>query len=56
MVAAPPLTFQPHHHHPRRWPHAQDIEVQASHMGMGWAPEVLTHVTELLARRAGAPA
>lgn len=42
--------------HPRRWPHARDIEVQASHMGMGWAPEVLTHVTELLARRAEAPA
>jgi predicted alpha/beta hydrolase family esterase len=34
--------------HARRWPMAQDIEVQASHLGMGWAPEVLHRVTALL--------
>jgi len=37
--------------HARRWPLARDIEVQASHMGMGWAPEVLDHVTGVLACR-----
>ena len=37
--------------HERSWPLARDIEVQASHMGMGWAPEVLTRVTGLLACR-----
>lgn len=35
--------------HSRAWPLARDIEVQASHMGMGWSPEVLTRVTALLA-------
>lgn len=42
--------------HTRRWPLARDIEVQASHMGMGWAPEVLHRVTGVLACRGGAPA
>lgn len=37
--------------HPRYWPLARDIEVQASHMGMGWAPEVLNRVTSVLACR-----
>jgi len=37
--------------HSRSWPLARDIEVQASHMGMGWAPEVLTRVTRVLACR-----
>ena len=37
--------------HARPWPLARDIEVQASHMGMGWSPEVLTRVTKLLAIR-----
>lgn len=37
--------------HGRRWPLARDIEVQASHMGMGWAPEVLERVTGLLSCR-----
>lgn len=37
--------------HARRWPLARDIEVQASHMGMGWAPEVLNRVTGVLACR-----
>lgn len=41
--------------HARRWPLARDIEVQASHMGMGWAPEVLNRVTGVLACRRGAP-
>lgn len=36
--------------HARRHPQVQDIEVQASHLGMGWAPEVLTQVTALLGR------
>ncbi|MCE4555406.1 alpha/beta hydrolase [Roseateles cellulosilyticus] len=41
--------------HDRRWPLARDIEVDASHLGMGWAPEVLSRVTQLLAcRRRGA--
>ena len=35
--------------HTTDWPLARDIEVQASHMGMGWSPEVLTQVTALLA-------
>jgi pimeloyl-ACP methyl ester carboxylesterase len=35
--------------HTTSWPLARDIEVQASHMGMGWSPEVLTQVTKLLA-------
>lgn len=35
--------------HTERWPLARDIEVQASHMGMGWSPEVLQRVTALLA-------
>ena len=39
--------------HPRGWPHATDIEVQSSHLGMGWAPEVLTQVASLLAPRQG---
>lgn len=39
--------------HGERWPLARDIEVQASHMGMGWAPEVLHRVTGLLACRRG---
>lgn len=34
-------------------PLARDIEVQASHMGMGWAPEVLARVTAVLASRRG---
>lgn len=37
--------------HARRFALARDIEVQASHMGMGWAPEVLNHVTGVLACR-----
>lgn len=37
--------------HARRWPLARDIEVQASHMGMGWAPEVLSQVTRVLGCR-----
>ena len=37
--------------HARSWPLARDIEVQASHIGMGWAPEVLTRVTSVLACR-----
>jgi pimeloyl-ACP methyl ester carboxylesterase len=37
--------------HARKWTQARDIEVQASHMGMGWAPEVLHHVTRALAAR-----
>lgn len=37
--------------HARRWPLARDIEVQASHMGMGWAPEVLSRVTGVLGMR-----
>lgn len=37
--------------HARPWPLARDIEVQASHLGMGWAPEVLEHVTGVLACR-----
>lgn len=37
--------------HARRWPLARDIEVQASHLGMGWAPEVLDRVTGLLGCR-----
>lgn len=37
--------------HARRWPLARDIEVSASHMGMGWAPEVLARVAGLLACR-----
>ena len=42
--------------HARRWPLARDIEVQASHMGMGWAPEVLNRVTRVLACRRRASA
>ncbi len=43
--------------HASRWPLARDIEVQASHMGMGWAPEVLNRVTGVLGcRKAGAVA
>ena len=42
--------------HGRRWPLARDIEVQASHMGMGWAPEVLHRVTGLLGCRRKAAA
>lgn len=44
--------------HTARWPLARDIEVKASHIGMGWSPEVLTRVTSLLAiqRRAEAAA
>ncbi|KQW45344.1 MULTISPECIES: alpha/beta fold hydrolase [unclassified Roseateles] len=37
--------------HARRFRHVRDIEVQASHMGMGWAPEVLDQVSGLLAPR-----
>ncbi|RZL39688.1 MAG: alpha/beta fold hydrolase [Rubrivivax sp.] len=37
--------------HARAWPLARDIEVQASHMGMGWAPEVLNRVTGVLSCR-----
>ncbi|MGQ3055503.1 MAG: alpha/beta fold hydrolase [Roseateles sp.] len=37
--------------HARRFRQARDIEVQASHMGMGWAPEVLDQVSGLLASR-----
>lgn len=37
--------------HGAGWPLARDIEVQASHMGMGWSPEVLDRVTGLLAGR-----
>ena len=37
--------------HARPWPLARDIEVQASHMGMGWSPEVLNYVTALLGVR-----
>jgi pimeloyl-ACP methyl ester carboxylesterase len=37
--------------HGRRWPLARDIEVNASHIGMGWAPEVLNHVTRVLGCR-----
>lgn len=40
--------------HDRGHPLARDIEVQASHMGMGWSPEVLTRVTAVLARRRSA--
>ena len=36
--------------HARGWPQARDIEVQASHLGMGWSPEVLARVTAVLAR------
>jgi pimeloyl-ACP methyl ester carboxylesterase len=36
--------------HDRGHPLARDIEVQASHMGMGWSPEVLARVTAVLAR------
>lgn len=39
--------------HARRWPLARDIEVQASHLGMSWAPEVLARVAGLLACRPG---
>lgn len=35
--------------HARGWPQARDIEVRASHLGMGWAPEVLAQVTGVLA-------
>ena len=42
--------------HTARWPLARDIEVQASHMGMGWSPEVMTRVTALLAIRKAAAA
>ncbi len=42
--------------HDRAWPLARDIEVQASHIGMGWAPEVLDRVTRVLACRRGAGA
>jgi pimeloyl-ACP methyl ester carboxylesterase len=42
--------------HARRWPLARDIEVRASHMGMGWAPEVLAQVTGVLGCRRGARA
>jgi pimeloyl-ACP methyl ester carboxylesterase len=42
--------------HERRWPLARDIEVKASHMGMGWAPEVLAHVTGVLGFRRRAAA
>jgi len=37
--------------HGRSFPLARDIEVQASHIGMGWAPEVLSHVTGVLGCR-----
>ncbi len=37
--------------HARGWPQARDIEVDASHLGMGWSPEVLDRVTHLLAPR-----
>lgn len=37
--------------HAQAWPQAQDLEVQASHLGMGWNPQVLTQVTQLLAPR-----
>ena len=40
--------------HSGRWPQVEEIEVEASHMGMGWAPEVLDHVTDLLARQPAA--
>lgn len=39
--------------HARPGPLARDIEVRASHMGMGWAPEVLARVTRVLASRRG---
>lgn len=39
--------------HTTSWPLARDIEVQASHMGMGWSPEVLKQVTALLAIHRG---
>ncbi|MBL8276594.1 MAG: alpha/beta fold hydrolase [Pelomonas sp.] len=39
--------------HARGYPLARDIEVQASHMGMGWAPEVLERVTSVLTCRRG---
>lgn len=42
--------------HARHWPLARDVEVQASHLGMGWAPEVLTRVTGLLGCRRKAAA
>lgn len=42
--------------HATRWPLARDIEVQASHLGMGWSPEVMTRVTALLAIRRQAAA
>jgi len=42
--------------HARRFPLARDIEVKASHMGMGWAPEVLNHVTGVLGCRRKAAA
>ncbi|MFG6467046.1 alpha/beta fold hydrolase [Roseateles sp. BYS87W] len=38
--------------HDRPGPLCRDIEVQASHLGMGWAPEVLSRVTALLAHPA----
>lgn len=42
--------------HARGWPLARDIEVNASHLGMGWAPEVLDRVTRVLACRREAAA
>jgi dienelactone hydrolase len=40
--------------HTSSWPLARDIEVSASHIGMGWSPEVMTRVTALLAIRKSA--
>jgi pimeloyl-ACP methyl ester carboxylesterase len=37
--------------HEQTSPQVRDIEVQASHMGMGWSPEVLARVTAVLAAR-----
>lgn len=42
--------------HTTSWPLARDIEVSASHIGMGWSPEVMTRVTALLAIRKAATA
>jgi predicted alpha/beta hydrolase family esterase len=36
--------------HRGHWAQVKDVEVQASHMGMGWSPEVLGRVTKELAR------
>jgi pimeloyl-ACP methyl ester carboxylesterase len=34
--------------HAEPWPQARDMEVHASHLGMGWSAEVLARVTALL--------